>query len=523
MKTEKTNSLKYIFSFCLLLMLLVSGCAPVKSVMASVPEPAAWPTAGWQRSTPEAQGMDSTLLASMLEDLAANHTNLYSVQVVRNGMVVAEAYMHPYTGDTRVHVQSITKSVIGMLAGRAIALGLLKGEDESLASFFPGRVFANDSPEKQSIRLSHLLSMTSGLDCQEFTTTGPKMEQSSGWVQFMLDLPVTSKPGTKFNYCNGNAHLLSAILEKVTGMTAREFANRELFAPLGIPAVDAADWGADPKGYSIGGYGLHLTPADLAKLALLSLQDGRWEGRQLLPAGWVGKSTTRWIDKGDGSGYGYMWTVYPKLGRYAALGLGGQQIHVYPAKNLIVVVTAGLPAYTEAPEVEKMLAEYILPAVKSDRTLAENPEGVARLQAAVEQAANPIRPMGDLPTVALDISGSTYTFDENPYGWQTLQLVFAQGADAARLAFNGTTGIQIGLDNLYRLSDTTVLGKLLMRGRWIDGQTFAVDYPYNMAGPLRLGELGETEMRFQFTGDQVRMTATPLIFGGEPLVLTGKR
>lgn len=503
---------------CLLLVLLIASCTPPRTVSVTVPAPAAWPTTGWQTTSPEAQGMDSALLAEMLEQLDDSHANLYSLLIVRNGVLVTEYYAHPYTAETATHVQSITKSVIGLLVGRAVQTGTIKSADETLVSFFPGRVNANNSREKESITLRHLLSMSSGLDCREFSAEGPKMEQSNAWVQFMLDLPVVSAPGKKFNYCNGNAHLLSAVIEKSTGMSAREYANAELFAPLGIPAVSAEDWGADPKGYSIGGYGLHLRPVDLAKLGLLALQDGVWDGERLLPEGWMAESTTQQVKKDDGAGYGYMWTVYPKQGRYSALGLGGQQIHVYPAKNLIVVVTAGLPAYTEAPEVEKMLKESILPAVKADSALPENPDALARLNAAVAWAANPVTAPAALPDTALAVSGSAYTFAENPFGWQSMAFTFTPGADTASLLFNGVA-LEVGMDNLYRQNQNDLLGTVLLRGEWVDGKSFVVHYPYAITGPNRLGALGETELRFIFTGDQMELKAIPLIFGGEPVTM----
>lgn len=212
--------------------------------------------------------------------------------------------------------------------------------------------------------------MSSSLDCQEFSS-GARMEETSSWVQFMLDLPVTGKPGKVFEYCNGNTHLLSSILEISTGMSAREYANQELFQPLGISPVSDTDWPADPQGITTAGYGLHLKPADMAKLAFLYLHNGKWEGEQIIPAGWIAASTTEQVHKEDGSGYGYLWTVYPEDGHYAAPGLGGQQIHVYPSRNLVVVVTAALESFAEAPEIEKILNEFILLSIQSDSPLAE--------------------------------------------------------------------------------------------------------------------------------------------------------
>jgi CubicO group peptidase (beta-lactamase class C family) len=519
----RSGAIKAPACFFLLLVMLISACVPQQSASVRMPAPDYWPTAGWKSSTAEAQGMDSDLLAQMLERVTGAQTNIYSVLIIRNGYIVTEAYSHPFTRDTSVHIQSVTKSVIGALVGRAIHMGAIQGVDETLVSFFPGRVFANASEQKDSIRLSHLLSMSSGLDCREFSDSGPKMEQSNSWVSFMLDLPVVDKPGTKFGYCNGNAHLLSAIIEKSTGMNTREFANQELFAPLGIPAVDRLDWWSDPNGFSTGGYGLHLRPVDMAKLALLSLQNGKWEDQQLFPGDWMIRSTTQQVIKEDGSGYGYLWTVYPRQGHYVALGLGGQQIHIYPSRNLIVVVTAGLKAYAEAPEIEEMLNNYILPSIKSRQPLADNPQGVLRLQAAVEAAANPIQPVAKLPPTALDISNSTYVFGENPFGWQSMRMVFTPAADTAQLYINDSTTIAVGLNNLFRLTDSPLLGKLMLRGRWEDDNTFVVDYPYTLYGAPRLGELAETEMRFTFNGDQLEIMITPLIFGGEPSQIHGMR
>ncbi len=241
--------MKKIILWMLISIFLSAGCSTTLTVSPTPTNPAVplsnltpttiqaeipWPTHGWIPSSPEAQGMDSTLLARMLEDISTRETRIHSVLVIRNGYLVTEAYFHPYTRETKSQIQSVTKSVISMLVGRAITRGEIQSTDQTLVSFFPGRVFPNLTNEKASITLSHLLSMSSGLDCEEFRTTGPRMEQTKNWVQFMLDLPMIAAPGTRFGYCNGNAHLLSAILEKRTGLNARLYANRELFTPLGI-------------------------------------------------------------------------------------------------------------------------------------------------------------------------------------------------------------------------------------------------------------------------------------------------
>jgi CubicO group peptidase (beta-lactamase class C family) len=506
--------------------LLLAGCSAPKSVSVQLPEPgywptAGWPTAGWQSATPESQGMDSELLARMIEQINSTGTRIHSVLVIRNGYVVTEAYFHPYTRDTKMHIQSVTKSVIGMLVGKAVGDGTIESEEAKLVDFYPNRIFENPGGKKNAIRLKHLLSMSSGLDCQEFSG-GPSMEQTSGWVQFMLDLPMADKPGKSFGYCNGNAHLLSSILEKTTGMSAREYANQALFGPLGIPPVDESDWGVDPQRTTTGGYGLHMRPADLAKLAYLYLHNGKWDGQQLLPDQWVADSTTQHVQKEDGSGYGYLWTVYPGDGHYAALGLGGQQVHVYPSKNLIVVVTASLESFAEAPEIEGMLNDFVLPAIQADAPLAENSVGVARLEAVLQTAANPVQAVPPLPSIAEDISNSLYTFGENPMGWQTLELFFEPGAPSAGVLLNGTP-LVVGMDNLYRLSTSLLGGELLLRGHWEQDNLFILDYPYPLTGSTVLGELGESEFHFHFTGDRLDVVVQQLVFGGEGILFTGSK
>lgn len=507
---------KNILTVLLVLTILFTGCAPAKSITAPVSEPGYWPTAGWQSSSPEAQGMDSELLSQMVEDVIAKKTRIHSILVIRNGYMVTEAYFHPYIQDTKTHIQSVTKSVIGTLVGIGIQEGYIKGADEKMLSFFPNRVYANPSRDKDTIRLKHLLTMSSGLDCQEFSGSGLTMEQTSGWVQFMLDLPVVSTPGKTFGYCNGNAHLLSAILEKTTGMNTREFANQALFAPLGIPPAGTSDWWTDPQGFSTGGFGLFLRPIDIAKIAFLYLHNGVWEGQQLLPTGWVNDSATQFVKKEDGSGYGYLWTVYPETGHYAALGMAGQQIHIYPSKKLIVIVTAELESYAEAPEIERMLNEFILPAIQSDAPLAGNVEGVSRLQAAVEMAANPVQPVPVLPAIAGEVSGQLYTLEENINGWQNIVLFFEPGAPTAKVSTNGYDNQEdIGLDNIYRLGHSEP--NHLLRGSWVNDQTFVVEW---MPMP---GNNGTHKIQAKFNGDRIELNIQPVIPSGKPLIITGKR
>jgi CubicO group peptidase (beta-lactamase class C family) len=169
---------------------------------------------------------------------------------------------------------------------------------------------------------------------------------------------MTGQPGEQFNYCSGCSHLLSAIVQRATGKSASAFANENLFAPLGIPHPV---WSRTPDGVTLGGWGLSLTPREMAKLGYLYLHNGEWDGKQVVSPGWVAAATTRHTNAGD-MGYGYQWWIYPRYGAYAALGRGGQTIFVVPGMDLIFVTTAELPSHDP---VFRLVDEYAVPAVMS--------------------------------------------------------------------------------------------------------------------------------------------------------------
>jgi CubicO group peptidase (beta-lactamase class C family) len=451
----------------------------------------------------------------MLDAVERQDIRLRSLLIVRNGYLVTEAYFDPFTADVRQQIASVTKSVIGLLVGMAIDKGELKEPGQALLDFYPDRL-AGAGADKQSIALKHLLSMTSGLDCSDAPRPGrPPMEQSPDWVAYMLDLPMASAPGSQFNYCSGSVHLLSAILEQASGLNARSFANQRLFAPLGIPDASPTDWGTDPQGVTLGGYGLSLTPRELAKLGFLFLHGGRWDGQQIVPADWVAQSTRQQTTKEDGTGYGYLWTVYPAEGRYAALGRGGQHIHVVPGLNLVVVTTAALDSFAEAPEINQLLTEYILPSVKSASPLDDNPQGLARLQAALQAAANPGQPLAPLPEMARAVSGHTYWLDDNPLGLQMMWVSFPEGEPVAQITLNGTQRSVIGLDKRYRLNSSGAT-TLALRGVWEDERTFMVEQ-------ITFGDVGQYQIRVTFRGDEVDLVYHDAVFGTTLAELHGRR
>ncbi len=484
-----------------ILLAFLAGCAP--SSPTSNP-PAYWPTAGWRSTTPEEQGMDSEKLAQMVEHIQQVKLDLHSLLIVRNGYLVDELYFYPYSAGQAHWIASVTKSVIGALVGIAIQQGYIKDVHQPLFSLLPDQGVANLDEQKKAITLEDLLTQTSGLDCHENPASGEAtMQASENWVQFVLDLPMAAQPGTKFNYCTSAVQVLSAVLQKASGMSTREFANQNLFGPIGIEPMSEERWPSDPQGVTIGGYGLALTPSEMAKLGFLFLNQGQWDGKTVVPADWVAASTASHANRGDKKEYGYLWWIDPQGKWYAALGRAGQHTFIYPAENLVVVFNAALPTTPDADLIplQELLDKYILPAVMSDRPLPANPNAQARLEAGIQVLAQPGRTAPPpLPAIAAEISGRTYALGENSFGWNTLAFSFQDEADEAKVTIDGEIELTVGLDNVYRfVGDQDGAFPEGLRGRWENQDTFVVE-------EIVLGQMVQFTHRIQFSGDVIHIT-----------------
>ena len=332
--------------------------------------------------------MDSVRLAEMLNVIGVEEYNIDGLVVVRHGYLVAEAYMYPFMPGEKHIVYSCTKSVVSALVGIAIDQGHISSVEQPLPQLFPGRTPANSDPRKHAMTLEHVLTMTTGLDCRDsylYRWQGlHEMERSGDWVQHVLDLPMVDEPGRRFEYCNGASFLLSALLQEKTGLNALNFAQQFLFDPLGIKEVR---WLSNPHGVTIGWSDLYMTPRDMAKIGYLYLHRGQWDGRQIVSADWVASSTKKHTAATLEDGYGYQWWVASD-DLYMALGYAGQFIFVLPAHDLVVVFVSSLPEQ-DFYVPQRLLEDYVVSAIRSDKPLADNPTGVRRLQSQIEALAGP--------------------------------------------------------------------------------------------------------------------------------------
>ncbi|MFX1253282.1 MAG: serine hydrolase [Promethearchaeota archaeon] len=306
----------------------------------------------WPTSSPEEQRMDSNVLNDVSE---MRSTGLHSLLVVRHGKLVFEKYYgddnHYYTRDSKHVLYSATKSFTSALIGIAIEKGFIESTDQRVLDFFPEYTFSNVDSRKEAMTIEHLLTMTSGIEWFEGAATDDLGQSafSLNSVQYILDRPMVTEPGTYYRYNSGASHLLSAIIQQTTGSTTLEFALEYLFEPLGIEESDVV-WMADSQGNAFGGIGLFLTPRNMAKFGQLYLNNGSWEGEQIIPAEWVTVSTSDHIAGlpiiGDArprypiaTGYGYQWWISFNTS-YSAQGHNGKMIYVHPMEDLIIVFTS---------------------------------------------------------------------------------------------------------------------------------------------------------------------------------------
>ena len=319
-------------------LLLLAIAAPRTTVAQPGSERDYWPTAGWRSGAPEEHGVDPAALSDVDARVRFETPDLSALLVVRDGYLVFERYYNGQEPDEPINVRSITKSVTGALIGIALAEGELTDLDQTVGELIPDRIPPGADPRVADVTLRQLLTMTSGL-AWDASTDWPTLTGSDNWVELTLSQPIVGIPGETYVYNTGGSHLLSVILEAVTGRDPLDYAQEKLFDPLGI---EPGEWPRSPQGERSGGSGLELTARDMAKFGYLYLNGGEWDGEQIVPADYVAASTT-WQSAGDATGlaaYGYQWwvtTTWAGYPAYFALGYGSQHIFVVPDLDLVVV------------------------------------------------------------------------------------------------------------------------------------------------------------------------------------------
>jgi CubicO group peptidase (beta-lactamase class C family) len=365
----------------------------------------------WPTGTPGAAGLDAAVLAQLDADLAAGkYGYVDGMLIIRHGKLVydrsyphnydslyaAEAHLpgplnahdpsgpynyfnpwwHPFYRRGELHsLQSVTKTITSILVGIAIGRGDFPQIDTPVLQFFDTTRVKHIDDRKRRMTVRHLLTMTTGLDWNEDlpysdpTNSSSVMEASFDWVQYTIDRPMRDEPGRVFVYSSGATQLLSHIFRVATGRDIEQYAQQYLFAPLDITQWF---WKRTPTGLADTEGGLYLELHDLAKVPYLFLRHGAWNGKTVVPAGWVSASVAPAIavdtSRGgtDGVRMGYLWWLYPEGDAgppvaWAGSGFGGQRPIAFPGYDMVVVFTGwnvlpDRPALTRRTAIERVLA-----------------------------------------------------------------------------------------------------------------------------------------------------------------------
>jgi CubicO group peptidase (beta-lactamase class C family) len=325
-----------------------------------------YPAEEWRESSPEEQGLSSDKLQEMMTYIEDNHLQIDGIVLIRNGYLVWESYPSTdYDVDTRHFLYSVTKSFTSSLVGIAIDKGLIRNTSQTMMSFFPDREIQNLNGGKNRVTIENLLMMKSGMKWDESSAPYDSplndiyhLNHVDG-LQYCLDLPMISEPGSTWYYNTGSSHILSGIIQASTGTSTLDFAKTYLFDLIG---VDNVMWSMDLGGTYKGGFDLQLTPRDMARFGYLYLHGGKWGNIQIVSEEWVKRSTSSLTTLDDETGYGYQWWIMPDLNSYRASGLYGQQIFVDPKENIVFVLTAHISPSQYMLE-ESFFEKYVLASI----------------------------------------------------------------------------------------------------------------------------------------------------------------
>ena len=348
----------------LTLGVIFSGCDKMIVEISPAAE-SEWP---WEKVSPESQDIESEVLEQMVEHIENNKLAIHSVIIYKNGTIPYEEYFEPFNNEALHNLKSTSKGIISALTGIALEEGYINSIDESIFSYLSD--YDVDTAGKSNITIRNLLTMTSGLEWEENNLNSMyTFFINKRIVKRVLDQSLVNEPGTTFNYNTGLTHLLSAIISEASGMSTLEFAQKYLFEPLEIENIQ---WDTDREGYYIGGSELFLTPRAMMKFGVMYLNDGEYQGRQIVPEDWVIESTTTQIEGssfGANIQYGFLWWLYidnplftylEDENRFLAMGARGQRIIIFPALDAVVVITAD---QRDESQCDILIRDFILPAL----------------------------------------------------------------------------------------------------------------------------------------------------------------
>jgi CubicO group peptidase (beta-lactamase class C family) len=468
------------------------------------------------RQPPERQGIPSSAIDSFIDAVQKHVDELHSFMLLRHGAIVAEGWWSPYRADRRHMLFSLSKSFTSTAIGLAVAEKRLS-IDDSVLSFFPNDAPVHVSKNLAAMRVRHLLSMSTGH--AKDTMPALHKRRDKNWVKAFFACPVMYQPGTHFLYNTGATYILSAIVQKISGMTLLDYLKPRLLDPL---EIENSTWEMSPQGICTGGYGMNVTTEDIARFGQLYLQKGDWHGKLLIPEAWVTEATSRQIANDNEKnadwqqGYGYQfWRC--QHGAYRGDGAFGQYCIVMPEQDAVLAITS---AVADMQPVLNLVWEHLLPAMAKTDPLRENPEAQTKLKQKLGSLAY-LAPQGKTSSpIAADVSGKTYTLEPNDLKFKTISFDFSEAMNRTVTIHNakGKHVIVCGA-GVWREGKSTLFGtypSVAASGTWAANDMFVIT--------LRFYETPFVyTLACHFTGDQLTVDYSVNVgFVLTPHTLSGK-
>lgn len=332
-------------------------------------------TDGWKTSDLKSQNVDSTLIYKLFSQLHNGEHKIHSALLIKDDKILIEEYFDKHEVDMQHGLRSVNKSIISILMGIAIDKGYIESLDDPILKYLKSPIpNKNLDTRKNQITIKNLLTMSTGLDCNDWNKSSKGQEgrvyKKNDWLQYFLDLPMVNEPGEVSNYCSIGVVLAAEIISQASGMAIEEFVKQYLFVPLGISNVS---WGHTSKKAVIpSGRRMYMTPRDMAKIGKLILNKGMWDEQQIVSEEWIIESTSL-KTKITGIDYGYLWWTIPfkinekKVLATVATGNGGQYIMIFPDQNMIAVFTGGAYNSQDDKLPFAIIQKVFLPTFSIDR------------------------------------------------------------------------------------------------------------------------------------------------------------
>lgn len=330
---------------------------------------------GWRVDNLNAQVVDMSRINQLFKQLKENKHKIHSILLVKDQKILLEEYFGTYQANKQHDLRSVSKSIRSILMGIALDKGYIKNIEEPITKYLKNKVARkNICKEKETITIRHLMTMSTGLDCNDWDKKSKgqedKVYKKRDWIQYTLDLPMKNKPGEDSYYCSMGVVLMTEIISQASGMTIDEFAKKYLFDPLGISNVS---WGhTSEKKVIPSAKRLNMIPRDMAKIGQLLLNKGKWKDQQIVSEQWIEQATSP-KTKITGIDYGFLWwnipfrTAQKNYASIVATGNGGQYIIILPEQNMIAIFTGGAYNSQEDKLPFSILTDVLLPTFETKK------------------------------------------------------------------------------------------------------------------------------------------------------------